>query len=455
MRSLWIGCAVLLVTGCAGSPEESGTEEEVFVDAGEVLERAGNNGGGPNPNNPNRGSNNGGRPGSNNPNGGGGPPLPALPPEFPANEPPELQNVRNLLRLPESFPVPIIPESNPLTAEKIELGRHLFYDQRLSVNRQQSCASCHQQSFAFADNRRLPRGTTGETLRRNSQGLTNVAYFQTLTWAHHELLDLEAQLLIPLQSDSPVELGLTPAFESQILERLRDDADYPLWFAEAFPNDPEIRVETISQALSSFVRSLISTNSSVDRFRQGDTTALTPQQQEGMRLFQSRRFGCTQCHGGLNLTVSYQDALTPPAPDSSPFFNIGLYNVDGQGSYPANDQGIHDLTGNPQDRGRFRVSSLRNVAVTAPYMHDGSLQTLRDVLRHYTNAGTITIEGPNAGNGRVSPLKSELVRPIRTNREEVDAVVSFLEGLTDPDFLTNPRQSNPWPSEHPAQGFLN
>ena len=133
---------------------------------------------------------------------------------------------------------------------------------------------------------------------------------------------------------------------------------------------------------------------------------MTAQQRERMRLFNGQRFGYSQRHGGINLTVSYQDTRQPMARHDFPFFNIGLYDVDGSGGYPAIDQGMYDLTDNYTDRGLFWPPSLRNVVVTPPYMHDGSLLNLRAVLRHYRNGGTVTENGPNAGDGRESPLKS-------------------------------------------------
>jgi cytochrome c peroxidase len=446
MRQLWIGCVFLLAAGCAAGPGEPTTEESLLADATELQERAGNGGGPPQ-------NNNGG--GGRGPNGGGEPttpneiPLPVVVAESPAE-----QEVRRLLRLPDHLPTPIIPKGNPLSSAKIELGHHLFYDHRLSVNQRQACSSCHQQEFGFADNRVLPRGTTGEMIRRNSQGLSNVAFYPTLTWSHNNLLDLEHQLLIPLTGDDPIELGLTPENESEILERLQADSEYSAWFTQAFPEETStITVDQITRALASFTRFLVSGDSPFDRFQRGDTNALTAQQQEGMRLFNGQRFGCAQCHGGINQTISHQDTRAPMVREGFPFFNIGLYNLDGKGSYPANDQGIFDLTGDPGDRGLFRPPSLRNVAVSPPYMHDGSLPNLRAVLRHYRNGGTVINEGPNAGDGRQSPLKSELIRPFRANQQETDAVIAFLEGLTDPTFLSDPAFANPWPENHPAQGL--
>ena len=140
-------------------------------------------------------------------------------------------------------------------------------------------------------------------------------------------------------------------------------------------------------------------------------------------------------------SVSYHDAnrLEPQLA----FFNNGLYNVDGEGSYPAHDQGLYELTLNPDHRGLFRPPSLRNIALTAPYMHDGSIATLREVVEHYAAGGRLLEDGPFAGDGRVSPLKSGLIRGFEATDEEIDAVVAFLEAMTDETFTTNPAYAEP------------
>jgi cytochrome c peroxidase len=171
---------------------------------------------------------------------------------------------------------------------------------------------------------------------------------------------------------------------------------------------------------------------------------LTEAQRRGLALFNGERFECCPCHSGVNLTASYRDFHSTPGDTSYPFFNNGLYNVDGEGGYPPHDQGLFDLTSNEADRGRFRPPALRNVALTAPYMHDGSIPTLRDVVLHYAAGGRVIETGPFAGDGRVSPLKSGLVRGFAATEEEIDDVVAFLESLTDPSFVENPAFSNPF-----------
>ncbi|MEZ4375106.1 MAG: di-heme enzyme [Polyangiaceae bacterium] len=359
-------------------------------------------------------------------------------------------SVRELLDLPPRFELPAIPESNPLTAEKIELGRFLFYDKRLSGNQTQSCSSCHHQELAFADGLRVPQGSTGQTLHRNSPGLANVGYHSTLTWSNNGLLSLEDQIPVPIRADNPVELGVSDSNVDEVLARFDTDARYQELFAAAFPrSESGATVNKIVMALASFVRTIISGDSAFDRYKQGDESALDESQRRGLSLFNGERLECFHCHHGVLLSVSYHDANTTPGTIQYPFFNNGLYNVGGDGSYPSYDQGLYDLTLNPDDRGMFRPASLRNVALTAPYMHDGSLPTLRDVILHYSRGGTVTETGQYAGDGRLSPLKSGLVRGFEINEQEIQDVIAFLNALTDESLLTNPKLSDPFLEESP------
>ncbi len=345
--------------------------------------------------------------------------------------------LRALLGLPDHFELPAIPEFNPPTTEKVELGRRLFYERRLSANETQSCADCHDQKLAFADGLQTPTGSTGTVLVRNSMALANIAYNTSYTWASNGLLTLEDQIKVPLLADNPIELGVTDGVREEVLARFDDDPEYVALFRAAYPDEDEgATVNKIVFALASFCRTMISGQSPYDRFLTGDREALTEQQRLGMTLFNGERFECFHCHGGVMLTNAYRDANTDDADVHLVFFNNGLYNVDGEGSYPAHDQGLYEQTQDPAHRGLFRPPSLRNIAETGPYMHDGSLATLREVVEHYAAGGRLIEDGPFAGDGRISPLKSGLVRGFEATPEEIDAVVAFLESLTDPAFLT-------------------
>ena len=370
-------------------------------------------------------------------------------PEESSDEPPpvdEEARLRELLGIPNHLGVPVVPASNPLTREKIELGRRLFYDQRLSANETQSCASCHLQSLAFADGEVAPLGSTGDQLVRNSQGLANVAYYSTFTWANNGLLTLETQIPIPIRNDNPTELGVSDGVLEEVLSRFESDEDYRERFKLAFreAEDDAVTFNKVVFALASFCRSLISAGSPYDRYLAGDTAALSESARRGLALFNGERLECFHCHRGANLTVAYRDADTLPGSISYPFFNNGLYNVDGEGAYPAQDQGLFDLTFNPEHKGLFRPQGLRNIALTAPYMHDGSIATLREVIEHYAAGGRLIEEGPFAGDGRVSPLKSGLVRGFSLSEQEFADVLAFLESLTDTSFVENPAYANPF-----------
>jgi len=346
------------------------------------------------------------------------------------------------LDLPRGFPVPRIPEDNPLSAAKVELGRFLFYDVRLSGNETQSCASCHRQELAFTDGLPTAIGSTGEQTARGAMALGNAGYVATLNWANQAVVTLETQARIPLFAEAPVELGLA-GMERLLVDRLSADARYPDMFAEAFPGEAEpITVQNVLKALASFQRALITGDSPYDRYQSGDTSALSESATRGMELFFSERLECFHCHGGFNLSGSVDHAGN--FFDQSLFANNGLYNVDGIGGYPATNTGLFEMTGDRLDMGHFKPPTLRNIALTAPYMHDGSLATLDDVIDHYARGGTLTAEGPNSGDGRLSPLKNGFVSGFVLNEQERADLLAFLLALTDEGFLTDQRFSDPF-----------
>lgn len=346
--------------------------------------------------------------------------------------------------LPAGFPKPNVPADNPISTEKIELGRRLFYDVRLSGNGTYSCASCHRQAKAFTDGLGHAVGSTGETHPRGAMSLTNVGYGTSFTWANDLIVTLEAQVLVPMFGETPVELGLSGQ-EDALLARLRAEPFYPSAFVAAFGQDAgdAITIDHITKALASFERTLISGNSPYDRFVYGhDQSALDDSAKRGRDLFFSERCECFHCHGNFNFAdnVSHEGTVIT----EMAFHNTGLYNVDGQGAYPFPSRGLIDISGNVADMGRFKAPTLRNIAVTAPYMHDGTIATLDEVIDHYARGGRKIESGPNAGDGAQSPLKSELVRGFLMSDEEKSDMVRFLESLTDQGFLTDPRFSDPW-----------
>ncbi len=329
-----------------------------------------------------------------------------------------------------------------MSAAKIELGRHLFYDLRLSLNETQSCASCHEQARAFTDGRAQGKGSTGELHPRSPMALVNVAYAASLNWANPLVRDLEAQALGPLFGESPVELGMA-GHEQELLQRLRSDSYYPGAFGEAFGElDGEISVDTITKALASFERTLLSYRSPYDRYLDGDASALSLSARRGLGLFLSERLECFHCHGGFNLSGSVDHEGNQF--DQASFFNNGLYNLDGAGAYPPENEGLFTFSNLARDHGRFKPPTLRNIAKTAPYMHDGSLATLDDVLDHYTRGGTLTSSGAYAGDGRDSPNKSSFVIGFELSGQDRADLLAFLNALTDEALLTDPALANPF-----------
>lgn len=350
--------------------------------------------------------------------------------------------------IPAWMPPPPVPDDNPMTAAKVELGRHLFYDARLSADNTIACASCHAQKLAFTDGRELAVGINGTVAFRNAPSLANVGYFPLLTWANPHVGSLEFQALIPIFGDNPEEMGLNGK-ENEIFARLRADPFYAEAFPEAFPERPDLDLFTVTRALGAFQRTLISVNSSYDRFKYaGEKNALSDAAKRGEQLFFDHRFECYHCHTGIHFTNNLQTSRSAFA--ETGMHNTGLYNIGGTGDYPRQATGMIEFTGAPSDMGKFRTPSLRNVAVTAPYFHDGSARTLRDVIDHYAAGGRTIKDGPYAGIGARSPYKDGMIAGFQPTDKEIDDLVAFLESLTDEDFLSNPAYSDPWPAGHPA-----
>jgi cytochrome c peroxidase len=288
----------------------------------------------------------------------------------------------------------------------------LFYDTRLSANDTIACASCHLQAVGFSDQARLSVGFEGGTTRRNSMGLTNARFFQgDLFFWDTRAASLEALVLEPIQD--PIEMGSSlPA----LIAELEAESFYPPLFEAAF-GSANITEERIAKAVAQFIRSLVSAESKFDQGYAVNFINFTPQERQGMDLFQSRRLGCNICH--ITDTQILNEAL-----------NNGLDRI-------YLDNGVGEITGNRGDDGKFKPPSLRNVAVTAPYMHDGRIDTLEAVIEHYSSGV------------KAHPNRSPFV-PIggfRLNAQEKAALVAFLKTLTDEQFLRDVRFSDPFLQE--------
>lgn len=337
--------------------------------------------------------------------------------------------------LPDYLPPPRVPAGNPMTQAKVALGRYLFYDKRLSGNGTQACATCHLQKLAFTDGRAHGVGSTGQLHPRSPMALGNVGWNATYTWANPALITLERQMTNPIFGETPVEMGVNDRNVKLVLQRLADDPAYAPRFAAAFPQDPAGRPtwDHIVKAVSSFERALITTHSKYDQVRQGQAR-YTASEARGYALFKSA--DCIQCHQEPNFGGQFLSVATVK-PDVS-FHNKGLYNLDGKGAYPAESPGVIEITGKASDMGMYRAPTLRNIELTAPYMHDGSVATLGEVIDLYAAGGR--------GAGKDSPLKSPLLRPRHFSAQDRADLIAFLKTLTDPQFIRDPRYSDPFPA---------
>lgn len=296
-----------------------------------------------------------------------------------------------LTRAPAGFPDIPFPEENQFTLQKWELGKKLFLDKMLSVDYSTSCASCHNVALAFTDGLPKSIGAGGVTARRNAPTLANVAY-QPYYMKEGIVPSLEMQVLVPIQEHDELNFDII-----KIAERMKQDEDYVRMSREVFNREPDPYV--ITRAIATFERTMVSGRSAYDM------RTMTEGAKKGMQLFFSERTGCSGCHSGFNFT-------------NYAFENNGLHEV-----YA--DNGRERFTGKQSDNGKFKVPTLRNVALTAPYMHDGSIASLTDVISHYNNGG----------KGHTN--KSDKVKPLGLTLQEQINLRLFLESLTDKAFASN------------------
>ena len=304
---------------------------------------------------------------------------------------------------------PVIPSNNPLTEEGIELGKKLFFDKKLSVNGSQSCADCHKPSNSFTDARQYSIGVDNIQGTRNSMPLFNLAwnYDDRFFWDGREL-SLERQVLDPITN--PIEMHNTIA---NLVQELQIDSEYPEMFLKAFGTEIIDSVQ-IGKAIAQYERTIISANSKFDKYLLGQTT-LTIQEEEGFNIFMDEERGdCFHCHGNEN----------NPLWTDNKFHNNGLDNN-------FSDLGLGAVTGNPNDNGKFKTPSLRNLEFTAPYMHDGRFSTIDEVINHYS-------EGLQDSQ-TVDPLMKMVSQGgVQLTFEEKANLKAFLLTLSDYDFISNP-----------------
>ena len=326
------------------------------------------------------------------------------------------------LEIPYFFSPPEIPQNNPLTVEGIELGRHLFWEKNLSRNNTVSCGSCHFPSASFSDNAPFSVGLNGDLTNRNSMPLVNMAWQNDFFWDGRER-SLEEQLFDPVRN--PIEMDLTwPEAE----ERIGNDPNYQEMFLAAF-GTPCVDSVRITKAIAQFVRTMISGRSRFDRAYRYGELQLTQSELRGLELFLAEggdpniypggQSGgdCFHCHGGG--LVQFTDFQ---------FHNNGLDTV-------FSDLGRGGITGNWFEEGHFKTPTLRNIALTAPYMHDGRFATLHEVVEHYNSGGH--------PSPTLDPLMKFQGEGLGLSPQDVDDLVNFLESLSDDEFVNNPDFQDP------------
>ncbi|MBL8219353.1 MAG: c-type cytochrome [Bryobacterales bacterium] len=297
-------------------------------------------------------------------------------------------------------PVPV-PADNPLTAETVALGRRLYYDTKLSRDNTVSCASCHSPVLGFADGKRVSSGVGGKTGNRNAPTVWNAAYASVQFW-DGRAPTLEEQAAGPIEN--PVEMDLP---HDQLLGRLNGDPAYGRLFTQAF-GPGRITMDKVKKAIAGFERTVVSGNSAFDRYQYGrDKTAMSEAAIRGLAIFQdAKRGNCAVCH-----TIEEKYALF----SDGKFHNLGT-GMDEQGEL--RDKGRYDVTKVEADLGAFRTSTLRNIAKTAPYMHDGSQKTLREVVDFYV------------GGGNANPHLDKEIKELKLSQRDRADLVAFLEALT-------------------------
>lgn len=327
------------------------------------------------------------------------------------------------LVIPPFFPPMDIPADNPLTVEGVALGRHLFWEKKLSGNNTQSCGSCHFPEHGFSDPNQFSTGITGAQGNRQAMALVNLGWAYDYFW-DGRAQTLELQVLEPVIN--PIEMNET--WENAIVE-LQNDPLYPPMFEDAF-GTPEITKEKAAKAMASFLRTMISARSKFDLERIGEYT-FTPLEETGFNLFITE--------GGINVNTG------------QPWGGADCFHCHGHGGMQMGDYLMHNngldlnfqndpgraaITGNPLDSGRFKTPSLRNIELTAPYMHDGRFATLHDVFDHYNTGGVVSTT--------IDPFMEAAGGGLFLDEVDELALIAFLKTLTDTSFVNNPAFSDPF-----------
>ncbi len=318
----------------------------------------------------------------------------------------------------------------------LKLGRYLFYDRNLSVNNTKACASCHAQEFSFTDSYTKSIGALGDLHQRNAKPLINLKYNKYFTAADSSIKTLEQQMNNPMFNQHPIEMGMK-GNEEIILNRIKEKYAYKNLFVQSFPNQSNpFTIANIQTAIAVFEKTLTTFNAPYDKFLAGNYEALTSEQRKGLKLFFSKKLNCSRCHSGTTFSIpeiKSKDGII------NYYQNIGLYQI-----YPKQDEGLYSTTKNEKDKGKFKVPTLRNLAFTAPYFHDGSAITLEDVITVYEKGGRNITLGINNGDGRKNTNKSNLITGFQLTLQERTSLINFLYALSDSSVLTNKAFANPF-----------
>lgn len=328
-----------------------------------------------------------------------------------------------VLEYPSYFPPMPIPPDNPMTVEGVKLGRHLFYEKRLSGNNTMSCASCHMQAFSFADPARVSTGIDGIQGSRNAMALVNLGWDERFFW-DGRAMSLEEQIFFPVRD--PIEMHQS---WPEAVAKLQADSAYRMLFHQAF-GSTQIDSVRVSKAIAQFLRTMISANSKFDKWKRNEAV-LTMDEQLGLELTRMEggdpTFGgqwgadCFHCH-----------------PDAGGRFTDGLIRNNGLDPQSAwTDLGLGGITGQPQDLAKFKTPTLRNVAVTGPYMHDGRFETLEEVIEHYNSGGH--------ASPTIDPNMKFTQGGLSLTPEKKAQLIAFLHTLTDHEFLSDERFADPGP----------
>lgn len=317
------------------------------------------------------------------------------------------------------------PKASKYSANE-QLGRLLFFDNRLSVNKSKSCASCHKPNVAFADNEVLPLGAFGDTVPHNTPTIINLADNELFNWANDNLTTLQQQSNFPLFGKHPIEMG-NDSLDNTVFDFVYEDALYkPLLKKNKIS---KLNWNLVKDLIASYVKTMKFRNSKYDKFLRGEIK-LTKDEMAGKNLFFSESINCKKCHNG-------RDFDEPEFTMMNPYQNIGLYSVGKDSMYGNNDNGLYDINKDKDDIGKFKIPTLRNVLLTAPYFHDGSADNIVDVINHYERGGRLTLSGKNAGDGKFHPNKNEDVNGFKVSEKQKKQLISFLNTLTDTSYLKN------------------